>query len=586
MVNEKIKNQENRIDKSIVKFQDFDTEVILDDNEEKFGRIDLQLKVKDEIFLFEIKVEINTSLSKHQPTSYLKFLKNKNENLFFIIPNRYFHRNGILEKWEDETKYSRKDIENHNIIYWEDILKQLRKQELDKADIFINEFCEIIGLNWFDFEKIEFTKDELDLIFNDKEDKGYKMLENINVPVLMSKLFQIIDCSTDKIKYYLKNKDKQNFQYYGYFLDNEKLDLSEKLSIWFGVIAEQKMIGSISKIKKEIDKLEKSIHSTDKDIDKIELVKNINEIDDEQNSLSDKILTLDLKIKNIIMTKEILTSDDQIYLIDELNSIYNYASINIESVLNDYKESLTFHNQLLSTKKEFILDGLEDLKRERLNCNEKAIKLKRIKDNLYLELKSKKKIEELSDTVRQIGDLNKELIRFSSVIEEKDTIQSKKDDKDSELEKLSNELKKELINVDKFEKTLVKNFKNYTKEFYNVEYNFSLNLDKDKSECTPSVDEIESNNEGGLKRLEVILFDLSYIKTVNEENVNRVNFVLHDSIDDIDIEHIKKIFLESSKLSGQHILSMLSDKLTAEQYTQYKKYIILELSEDDKFFTV
>ena len=86
--------------------------------------------------------------------------------------------------------------------------------------------------------------------------------------------------------------------------------------------------------------------------------------------------------------------------------------------------------------------------------------------------------------------------------------------------------------------------------------------------------------------VEVILFDLSYIKTVNEENVNRVNFVLHDSIDDIDIEHIKKIFLESSKLSGQHILSMLSDKLTAEQYNQYKKYIILELSEDDKFFTV
>lgn len=361
---------------------------------------------------------------------------------------------------------------------------------------------------------------------------------------------------------------------------------SKQLKAFNGVIAEQKMIGSISKIKKEIDKLEKSIHSTDKDIDKIELVKNINEIDDEQNSLSDKILVLDLKIKNIIMTKEILTSDNQIYLIDELNSIYNYASINIESVLNDYKESLTFHNQLLSTKKEFILDGLEELKRERLNCNEKAIKLKRIKDNLYLELKSKKKIEELSDTVRQIGDLNKELIRFSSVIEEKDTIQSKKDDKDSELEKLSNELKKELINVDKFEKKLVKNFKNYTKEFYNVEYNFSLNLDKDKSECTPSVDEIESNNEGGLKRLEVILFDLSYIKTVNEENVNRVNFVLHDSIDDIDIEHIKKIFLESSKLSGQHILSMLSDKLTAEQYNQYKKYIILELSEDDKFFTV
>ncbi|PHQ56101.1 MAG: hypothetical protein COA30_05165, partial [Sulfurimonas sp.] len=253
---------------------------------------------------------------------------------------------------------------------------------------------------------------------------------------------------------------------------------------------------------------------------------------------------------------------------------------------NDYSELLTFHNQLLSTKKEFILDGLEDLKKERLNCSEKVVKLKAAKDNFYLELKSKKKIEDLSDTIKEIGELNKNLIKFSSIVEQKNTIQSKKDDKDTELEKLSSELKKELINVEKFEKTLIKNFKHYTKEFYNVEYKFSLNLDKDKSDCTPSVDEVESNNEGGLKRLEVILFDLSYIKTVNDENVNRVNFVLHDSIDDIDIEHIKKLFLESSKLSGQHILSMLSDKLTDDQYKKYKEYIILELSEDDKFFTV
>jgi uncharacterized protein YydD (DUF2326 family) len=361
---------------------------------------------------------------------------------------------------------------------------------------------------------------------------------------------------------------------------------SKQLTAFNGVIAEQKMIGSISKIKKEIEKLEKSIYSTDKDIDKLELVKNINEIDDKQNSLSDKILTLDLKIKNIIMTKEILTSDEKIYLIDELKSIYDYASIKIDSVLNDYNESLIFHNQLLSTKKEFILDGLENLKKERLTCYEEVTNLKASKDNLYFELKSKKKIEDLSDTVKQIGELNKNLVRFSSIVEEKDTIQSKKDDKDIELEELSSELKKELLNVDKFETAFVKNFKNYTKEFYNVKYNFSLNLDKDKSDCSPSVDEIESNNEGGLKRLEVILFDLSYIKTVNEENVNRPNFVLHDSIDDIDIEHIKKIFMESSKLSGQHILSMLSDKLADEQYEQYKEYIILELSEDDKFFTV
>ena len=192
IINKKIKNKENIIDKSKVKFQNFDTEVALKENEEKAGRIDLQLKINEEIYLFEIKIEVLTKLTNNQPNGYLEYLKNdnlyKNENLFFILPKGYFHTNEILEKWEEKTKYSKKEIENHNIIYWEDILDQLRKQELDKVNVFINEFCEIIDLNWFYFEKIDFPKSELELIFNDKKDKGYTMIENVSIPVLMNKL--------------------------------------------------------------------------------------------------------------------------------------------------------------------------------------------------------------------------------------------------------------------------------------------------------------------------------------------------------------------------------------------------------------
>jgi hypothetical protein len=232
IINEKIQNQENRIDKSIVKFQDFDTEVFLSDNENKFGRIDLQLIINEEIYLFEIKIVVSTSLTENQPTNYLDFLNNKNENLFFILPKGYSHINEIYEKWEEKTKYPKEEIKNHNIIYWEDILEQLKKQELDKANIFINEFCEIIGSNWFYFEKIEFTKNEFDLIFSDKKDKGYKMLENVSIPAVMNKLFQIvfdtkIDCEN--------NKEPQKPDYFGYYVNNKKYELSEKLSIWFGV---------------------------------------------------------------------------------------------------------------------------------------------------------------------------------------------------------------------------------------------------------------------------------------------------------------------------------------------------------------
>lgn len=222
MINEKIKSKENIIDKSKVKFQDFDTEVAL--NNQKNGRIDFQLKINtNKIYLFEIKIKTYTNLTDNQPKGYLDYLKElelESENLFFILPKGYLHL---------------KEIKNHNIIYWEDILKQIRKKELDKANVFINEFCEIIDLNWFYFEKIDFSKNELELIFSDKKDKGYKMIENVNIPILMNKLFQII--VDTKVEYYKKDKEsiEQRYDYFGYFLENSKNEISDKLAIWFGI---------------------------------------------------------------------------------------------------------------------------------------------------------------------------------------------------------------------------------------------------------------------------------------------------------------------------------------------------------------
>lgn len=219
MINEKIKNNESIIDKSKVEFQNFDTEVAL--NNQKNGRIDFQLKINtNKIYLFEIKIETFTNLTENQPKGYLDYLKElelESENLFFILPKGYLHL---------------KEIKNHNIIYWEDILKQIREQKLDKENIFINEFCKILAYRWFDFKKIIFIENELDLIFSDKKEEGYKMLEKANIPVVMNKLFQIIfdtkiDCEN--------NKEPQQPDYFGYYVNNKKYELSEKLSIWFGV---------------------------------------------------------------------------------------------------------------------------------------------------------------------------------------------------------------------------------------------------------------------------------------------------------------------------------------------------------------
>ncbi len=222
MINEKIKNKENVIDKSILKFQDFDTEVAL--NNQKHGRIDLQLKINaHKIYLFEIKIETYTNLTDNQPKGYLDYLEELEleiENLFFILPKRYFYLN---------------KIKNHNIIYWEDILKQIRKLELHKENIFINEFCNILDYKWFYFEKIEFTENELGLIFKYKVGEDSEMFENSSVPSLINKLCQII--VDTKVEHVKKDKDSiwQRCDYFGYFLENSKYEISDKLTIWFGI---------------------------------------------------------------------------------------------------------------------------------------------------------------------------------------------------------------------------------------------------------------------------------------------------------------------------------------------------------------
>ncbi|WP_109392939.1 DUF2326 domain-containing protein [Proteus terrae] len=358
----------------------------------------------------------------------------------------------------------------------------------------------------------------------------------------------------------------------------------KNLSAFNSVIAQDKIVGSISKIKREIAKLEKSLLSSEKGIDKLEIVSRINAIDDEQNCLSDEILSLDLKIKNILETNKILKNNEQLHLLNELQAIYEYASVKIKSTLEDYQQALEFHAHLLNTKREFVSHGLDKLQEEHTKARVKFSQLKNQKLNLFNELKSKRKIEEVSDTIKEISKLDKELAKLTAIIDKKDDIDSKLVIENLRLTELSKELEKELTSVTSFEKKYIENFKDYTLNFYGVEYNFSIHLNQEKGECSPHVDDVESNNEGGLKRLEVITFDLAYIKTVCDKHAMRPNFVLHDSIDEIDIQYIRKVFDESIKLSGQHIVSMLSDKLVQKDYQKYKPYIILELSQDNKFF--
>ncbi|MBD3840961.1 MAG: hypothetical protein IE909_03575, partial [Campylobacterales bacterium] len=122
-----------------ISYQDFSTEknfgeieeCFSEDENNKIGRGDLILYYDEEDYIFELKIEKYTDLTKNQPQGYLCYLKKQNENsynqnLYFILPKGYMHINQIFSRWQDFCNYPKEKIQNNHILYWEDILSEIR----------------------------------------------------------------------------------------------------------------------------------------------------------------------------------------------------------------------------------------------------------------------------------------------------------------------------------------------------------------------------------------------------------------------------------------------------------------------------
>ncbi len=225
---------------SSIQYENFSTEKsfgedenCFDEDNNKIGRGDLVLKYNNDIeYIYELKIERYTQLTKNQPEGYLCYLKD-DTRLFFIIPRGYLHINDIYNRWHQKTNYSKKNIENH-IIYWEDILKEIKRSELNKLNLFIDEFCKILEYRWFDYIDIEFSNFEIQMLFKKQgnKKKELSMLLDTNIPKIVSKLFEIIEdvkVDTRTEKAYVT----QNYAYYGRFVKNE--NIPKEWEVWFGV---------------------------------------------------------------------------------------------------------------------------------------------------------------------------------------------------------------------------------------------------------------------------------------------------------------------------------------------------------------
>lgn len=352
------------------------------------------------------------------------------------------------------------------------------------------------------------------------------------------------------------------------------------------IIREQKPQSLIISYKTEIKELEEQFLKFDYSPEYNDPISYLNELQENENRLTERILSIDRKISNIIDTTKILTDEGVNYLSNELKEIYEFAGVSIESGIREYEEVILFHKNLVVKKKNYLTINLPSLEKIKDIYLSKLNVIQENKVKVFSNLRSKEHIQRISESLKTLGELKESLGKIEGVFDQQVKANLDSNIAHESLTSILKQIEPEFSNVILFESEFNKEFKRITSLVHGEEYSFNLNFDMVNGNCNLEVINNSPNPEGGKKKAEVIAFDLSYIYTVYETKSKRPNFVFHDSIEDIDQKQVDVLFELARKLHGQQIVSMLSENLSEEMYKKYYEDIVLFLSDDDMFFKV
>lgn len=353
------------------------------------------------------------------------------------------------------------------------------------------------------------------------------------------------------------------------------------------MVLEQKPAAEIAKYRAKVKMLEEEFLKFNYSPRYDNPIASLAQIQREENNLAALALDVSARISNIRETVEILEKDGgEEYLVDRVAEIYSYAEISLDKPLRDLRTVLSFHNELVGKKKNYLGADLPLLVARKAELELEIQSRINAKRDVFADMRSEEALEKITLKLRELGDLKLELGRIEGLLEQQEKAARELDGAEKELASLLAEISLKLGRVNIFLRTFNRYFSVLSKIIHRESYKFELNFLEETGLCDLDVRSGSSNPEGGKKKAEVIAFDQAYIFAVNRMGLNRPQFVFHDSIEDIDYRQIQSIFEISRRLPGQQIISMLVDKLEPQDYEKYASSQILVLSEMDKFFKV
>lgn len=344
----------------------------------------------------------------------------------------------------------------------------------------------------------------------------------------------------------------------------------------------------IKPLKKEIAEAKRNIKNFDFKDSHDESLKKLSEIQKNISDYSLSYASLNMRVRNI--EESILSLKNNITQLveNDLMEIYNSAGIYFNGELKrTYEEMVLFHNDIIKNKISFLESELLKKKEEIETVNKKINDLHEQESSLFRTIKEPETLKSINQLFNKLTELRENLASIESNL-------SRINDTNALIKSLEDSREKLLLEIELAVQGLEKNieifnefFGDLTKEIYGERYIFDLSFDVDKGKCNFDISCVTPNSNGGKKKGEITAFDLAYIKFVDKIKLKRPTFVIHDSIEDVDVNQIRDIFFEANNINGQYIVSILSDKFSEDaDMKMMMSNSILELSSTNKFFKV
>lgn len=344
----------------------------------------------------------------------------------------------------------------------------------------------------------------------------------------------------------------------------------------------------IKPLKKEIVEAERSIKEYDfKDSHDVSLEK-LSKIQGVISDLSLRKASLNMRVRNLEDSIGSLKNNVTKMVEEDLFDIYRSAGVYLKTELSkSFEEMVIFHNDVIKNKIGFLEGELAKRQLEVAVINESINAHHESESSLFKTIKEPETLNSISQLYNKLTGLRENLasieVNLSRINETNNIIKELELTRDGVLVEINTAINGLEKNIELFNEY----FGELTKEIYGDRYIFDLSFDTEKGRCEYDVSCLTPNSNGGKKKGEITAFDFAYIYFVGKVKIKRATFIIHDSIEDVDVNQIRDIFNAANNLPGQYIVSILSDKFSErEDLALINDNCILELSERDKFFKV